>query len=375
MTQKKKIIVTVTNDLTHDQRVRKVCRSLMKLGYEPHLVGRRMSTSTPLERPYPTTRFKLMFTKGAFFYAEYNLRLFLFLLFRKYHSIHANDLDTLLAAFLGSKVRGKELVYDSHEYFTEVPELAENPFAKRIWERIEEWIFPTLSQVITVNESIANLYKEKYGNQVQVMRNIPEGKPEGMEPNTTKVSRAALGLPKDKTILIVQGTGINVDRGNKELVDAMRYMDGFLLLIIGSGDVLPRLKEIVLSEGLREKVIFKDKMPYEQLKFYTAASDGGISIDKDTNINYRYSLPNKLFDFIHAEIPCIVSDLPEVKRIVHEFKVGTVLSSHNPKEMAEEITRYFQSYDKEELQAHARKAAVELTWENEEKVLEKIYKD
>jgi glycosyltransferase involved in cell wall biosynthesis len=226
-----------------------------------------------------------------------------------------------------------------------------------------------------VNESIANLYKEKYGNQVQVMRNIPEGKPEGMEPNTTKVSRAALGLPKDKTILIVQGTGINVDRGNKELVDAMRYMDGFLLLIIGSGDVLPRLKEIVLSEGLREKVIFKDKMPYEQLKFYTAASDGGISIDKDTNINYRYSLPNKLFDFIHAEIPCIVSDLPEVKRIVHEFKVGTVLSSHNPKEMAEEITRYFQSYDKEELQAHARKATLELTWENEEKVLEEIYKD
>ncbi len=373
MTRKKKIIVTVTNDLTHDQRVRKVCNSLMKLGYEPHLVGRKLFSSEPIERPYPTTRFKLIFNKGAIFYAEYNLRLFLFLLFKKYHSIHANDLDTLLAAYLGSKLRGKELVYDSHEYFTEVPELAESPFAKRTWERIEEWIFPTLKQVITVNESIANLYKEKYGKHVKVMRNIPEGKPEGMEPSTTKVSRSALGLPEDKTILIVQGTGINVDRGNEELVEAMRYLDGFLLLIIGSGDVLPQLKETVSSEELNEKILFKDKMPYEQLKFYTAASDGGISIDKDTNINYRFSLPNKLFDFIHAEIPCIVSDLPEVKRIVQDYKVGTVLSSHKPKKMAEEIKNYFLSYDKEKLKDNTRVAAAELTWENEEKVLEEIY--
>ena len=84
MTRKKKIIVTVTNDLTHDQRVRKVCNSLMKLGYEPHLVGRKLFTSEPIERLYPTTRFKLVFTKGAIFYAEYNLRLFLFLLFKLY---------------------------------------------------------------------------------------------------------------------------------------------------------------------------------------------------------------------------------------------------------------------------------------------------
>ena len=374
MTRKKKIIVTVTNDLTHDQRVRKVCNSLMKLGYEPHLVGRKLFKSEPIERLYPTTRFKLVFTKGAIFYAEYNLRLFLFLLFKKYHSIHANDLDTLLAAYLGSKVRGKELVYDSHEYFTEVPELEENPFAKRTWERIEEWIFPQLNQVITVNESIADLYKKKYKKHVHVMRNIPEGKPEGMGPDTTQVSRAALGLPEDKTILIVQGTGINVDRGNEELVAAMKYLDGFLLLIIGSGDVLPQLKEKVLKEELKDRVLFKNKMPYGQLKFYTAASDGGISIDKDTNINYRFSLPNKLFDFIHAGIPCIVSDLPEVKRIVKDYNVGKVLSSHKPKEMAAEIKNYFLSNDKAELKDNARKASVYLTWENEEKVLEEIYK-
>ncbi len=369
--QKNKVIVTVTNDLTHDQRVRKVCESLIRLGYTPHLVGRKLKSSVDIQRNYPTTRFKLIFTKGALFYAEYNLRLFLFLLFRKYTSIHANDLDTLLAAYLVSRARRKRLVYDSHEYFTEVPELQENRFAKRIWEWIEGWAFPKLKDVITVNKSIAMLYKEKYGNEVKVMRNIPDSK-SGISGSNR--SREELGLPNDKKILIVQGTGINVDRGNEELVEAMKFLDEFLLLVIGSGDVLPELKEQVKLNGLEDKVMFKDKMPYNELIQYTRASDGGISVDKDTNINYRFSLPNKLFDFIHAGIPCIVSDLPEVRRVVDGYNVGIILSSHTPEVMAREIQAYFKSLDSETLKFNLEQAAKELTWENEEMVLHSIYK-
>ncbi len=369
----KRIIVTVTNDLTHDQRVRKVCNSLMELGFEPYLVGRKMFTSEPISRPYPTKRFRLIFTKGVAFYAEYNIRLFLFLLFKKYHSIHANDLDTLLAAYLGSKLRCKSLVYDSHEYFTEVPELQDNTFAKRTWERIEEWIFPQLNEVITVNQSIANLYQKKYNRKLYVMRNIPEGKTEAEKILDKSNLRNELGLSVDKTILIIQGTGINVDRGNEEMLSAMKYLDGFLLLIIGSGDVLPQLKIRVKDEGLKDRVLFKDKMPYENLKRFTAAADAGISVDKDTNINYRFSLPNKIFDFIHAGIPSLVSDLPEVKRIIQEFEVGTVLTNHEPEQMAREIKAYFSDLEKEQLKRNTEKASKQLTWEREAEVLKKIY--
>ncbi|MFK7758047.1 MAG: glycosyltransferase [Flavobacteriales bacterium] len=376
-----KVIVTVTNDLTHDQRVRKVCDSLMKLGYTPHLVGRKLFTSEPIERPYPIKRFRLIFKKGAVFYAEYNIRLFLFLLFKKYNRIHANDLDTLLAAYLGSRFRKKPLVYDSHEYFTEVPELQDNPSAKRIWERIEEWIFPKLNEVITVNKSIATLYEKKYGGKVSVMRNIPEVKSKASKSKPLK-SRKELGLPEDKIILIVQGTGINMDRGNEELAEAMKHLDGFLLLIIGSGDVLPMLKEKVEKDGLENRVMFKDKMPYEELKQFTAVSDAGMSVDKDTNINYRFSLPNKLFDFIHAGIPSIVSDLPEVKRIVSNYEVGTVLSSHAPEVMAREIKAYMNPLIQSRkegselfsaLQLNLKEASKECMWQNEAIVLEKIY--
>ena len=128
--------------------------------------------------------------------------------------------------------------------------------------------------------------------------------------------------------------------------------------------------------------MFKDKMPYDELKHYTAASDAGMSLDKDTNINYRFSLPNKLFDFMHAGIPSIVSDLPEVKRIVKEYHIGMVLSSHDPVVIAEEISAYLEPMRKAKetgletflaLQTNLANAAEDCTWQKEAEVLRQAY--
>ncbi|MBK9626950.1 MAG: glycosyltransferase [Flavobacteriales bacterium] len=134
-------IVTVTNDLGTDNRVHRTCTVLQELGYAVLLVGRALPGSLPLDRPYGTHRMRLLFRKGAWFYAEYNLRLFLLLIFRRSSLIVANDLDTLLAAWMAARLKGSQLVYDSHEYFTEGPELVERPRVRRIWLAIERWIF------------------------------------------------------------------------------------------------------------------------------------------------------------------------------------------------------------------------------------------
>ena len=154
----KRIIVSVTNDLTTDQRVDKVCNTLSKMGFKVLLIGRKFKNSEKLNRNYNTFRFKLLFNKGFLFYAEYNLRLFFKLFFIKKEILLSNDLDTLLPNYLISKIFKTKLVYDSHELFTEVPELINRPFVQNFWLTIEKNILPNIKNCYTVNSEIAKIY-------------------------------------------------------------------------------------------------------------------------------------------------------------------------------------------------------------------------
>ena len=99
-------------------------------------------------------------------------------------------------------------------------------------------------------------------------------------------------------MLIMQGSGINRDRGSEEAVEMMQYVENAVLYIIGSGDVFEKLKTMVEKFNLSDKVIIMDKMTYQELMEYTKIADLGLSLDKGTNLNYEYSLPNKVFDYI-----------------------------------------------------------------------------
>ena len=188
-------------------------------------------------------------------------------------------------------------------------------------------------------------------------------------------TRAELNLPEDKKIIILQGTGINVERGAEEAVLAMKFLENIVLLIVGSGDVLPVLKELVKQENFENKVIFKPKMPFEELRQYTMNADLGLALDKDTNINYRFSLPNKLFDFIHSGIPVLASQLPEIKHIIETYQIGFFIENHQPEHIAQQIRSIFDN-KKEYVIAKSNtiRAKKELCWENEEQKLMRLIK-
>ena len=170
----KRVIVSVTTDLIIDQRVHKVCLFLKKHGLDVVLVGRKRKNSLPLgERSYKTKRMFLLFDRGPLFYAEYNIRLFFFLLFKRIDILVSNDLDTLLANYLISKMKGAKLVYDSHEYYTELPELQERKFVRSIWKYIEASILPKITHCYTVSQSVAEAYHKEYGIRMGVVRNVP----------------------------------------------------------------------------------------------------------------------------------------------------------------------------------------------------------
>ncbi len=359
----KKIIVSVTNDLVADNRVHKVCTSLTNMGFDILLVGRKLSKSLPLNnRDYQTKRFNLIFKNGALFYAEYNFRLFLFLLFAKFNVLLANDLDSLTANFLASKIKNKPLVYDSHEYFTEVPELINRPKTQRIWEWLERKMVPKIKNAYTVCNSIANIYEEKYGTPFKVVRNIPNAikSPITKDENSTK-------------IILYQGA-INIGRGLEQAILSMKFIDNAKLIIAGDGDIKSQLEKLVEKEDLQNRVEFTGRLPIDELTELTPQADLGLSIEEDLGLNYRFALPNKLFDYINAQVPVLVTNLPEMAAIVNKYKIGEITSTLEPEELAEKIKEALFNIEKREIwQENLKVAAKELTWEKEEKKLEEVF--
>jgi len=313
---------------------------------------------------------RLLFSTGPLFYLEFNLRLMLALMREKADLLVANDLDTLLGTYLTYvNKRDIALVYDSHEYFTEVPEL-EGRWAKKAWLRLEEWIFPKLKHVYTVNQSIADIYTQKYQVPVQVIRNLPDTRRLG-----EKKSREDLDLPLETRILILQGAGINVDRGAEEAVQAMELLgDNYLLLIIGAGDVMGKLKEIVRVRKLETKVRFIPRLPYHELMQYTMNADLGLSLDKSGSANYDLALPNKIFDSIAAGIPVLVGPTIEAKRLVEGYQVGRSISEVSPGAITEAVCEIFK--DQKSYAAYGfntKAASKELNWMHEERKLFHIF--
>jgi glycosyltransferase involved in cell wall biosynthesis len=332
----KRVIVSVINDLSTDQRVHKTCNTIHALGYEVLLVGRKQRKSLPLRsRRYKTKRMFLFFEKGALFYMEYQIRLFFYLLFHSSDILVSNDLDTLLPNYLVSRLKKNTLVYDTHELFCEVPELQNRPFKKSVWKAIERRIFPKLTTVFTVNDSIASIYKDEYKVDIKVVRNVPV-----LNHQTSPVKRTKkdLGIPEHKKIILLQGAGINVNRGAEEAVQAMQYLDDAILLIIGGGDVIDLLKRLTRELSLDSKVMFIGKVPFQELSAYTQHADLGLTLDKSTNLNYKFSLPNKLFDYIHAGVPVLSSNLPEIKKIIDTYNIGACIEGHDPQEIAKKIS-------------------------------------
>lgn len=363
----KRIVVSVTNDLVSDNRVHKVCTSLNLMGFSVLLIGRKLKKSLPVNRNYKIKRIKLIFNKGFLFYAEYNIRLFFILMLCKFDILLANDLDTLMANYFVSKIRCKILVYDSHEYYTEIPELINRKFVRSVWQKIEKTIVPKLKYTYTVCQSISDEYYKKYKIRFSVVRNVPT--------NSNKVLLQNKEMfPKDKKIIIYQGA-LNIGRGIETVIKAVKYLNNVNFVIIGDGDIREQLKELVLKENVSEKVFFTGKISFENLANYTKFAHLGISLEENLGLNYYYSLPNKIFDYINSGVPVLCSNFPEMKNIVDKYKIGICTNEKNPLKLSKIINNMLNNENERNIwKENINIASKDLCWENEEKILINIFK-
>lgn len=337
----------------------RICTTLFEHGYDVLLVGRKKHASLPLNFPFKTDRLNCFFQKGKFFYIEYNLRLFFYLLFKKADILCAIDLDAILPNYYVSKWKKIPLVYDAHEYFTEVIEVTNRPKIKKIWEAIEAKVVPHLKYAYTVNTSLARLYKEKYNVDFESIRNISR---------LTTLSKKTLS---EKPYIIYAGA-LNAGRGLEETIEAMQQCE-INLMICGDGNLTEHLKDQVKELNLEHKVIFKGYVQPEELQQLVEGAYAGILVLKNEGLSYYYSLANKFFDYLHAGIPQITTDFPEYKTLNEAYHVA-VYAELNPESIAHAINQLVNDHDLyKKLQENALIARQELNWQKESEKLITFY--
>jgi glycosyltransferase involved in cell wall biosynthesis len=362
----KKIFVAVTNDISTDYRVHKICNYLISKNYDVIVYGRVLPNTIKVKRAYKIIRKKHIFNTNFLFYAEFNLRLFFYLVFRKYNYILSNDLDTLPACFFASKLKKTNLVYDSHELFSEGPELQGRKFVQNLWRKLEDFFLPRIKDAYTVSQSIVDFYNAKYQNKMGLIRNIP------LKNDILNIEE--IRFPTTTKTILYQGV-LNPGRGIKPMIKALKFIDDLDLIIIGYGKVEDELKAFVIDEKMTERVHFLGRIDRDRLFNYTRKATLGMVLEEPLGLSFQYSLPNKLFDYIHAEIPIIAGNLPEITRIIKEYKVGVLVDDYDPKTIANAINNLLaDAFLLAEIKENQQKAKEVLCWESECKKLDNYFK-
>jgi glycosyltransferase involved in cell wall biosynthesis len=359
--KKKKIIATVTNDLIYDQRMQRICNSLAQHNFEVELVGRiQQDSKSVFKQNFQQTRLKCIFNKGFLFYAEYNIRLLIYLLFNEFDIVCGCDLDTLPAAVMAAKIKRKKSVYDAHEYFPQSPELIGKPFKQSVWYFIEKIFVPKTDALYTVTGSIAKIFNEKYKTDCKVIRNLP------LENNAEHISQPS-------EILLYQGA-VNIGRGLNEMLLVMLKLENVEFHIAGDGDEMNHISESIKELNLGNKIKLLDKKTPDELKIITQNAFIGINLLENRGLSYYYSLGNKTFDYIQAGIPQIVIGFPEYIDLNKEFNFGLIVDELSVEKIYLTLLKLIN--DKalyQQLKQNCIKARTVLCWENEVQKLISVY--
>mgnify|MGYP006266488463 CR=1 FL=1 len=336
--------------------------------YRVGLMGRMLPGSPALPRSWPFEGIRLptRAQKGKSFYAEHNWRLYHALIEQKPDLIGAVDADTLMACSQAARRLAVPLVYDSHEYFTQVPELEGRPWVRAIWHGLEKRCIRPARLCYTVNEALASVLSQRLGKSFGSIRNVPllHG---AME---EEMQEGAMELPE--RFVLYQGA-LNAGRGLEMLLDIAAQMPDLQVVLCGEGDLSRALRQQKERLGLGDRVQFLGRISPSQLRRITRQAFLGYNVLAPMGLSYYYSLANKFFDYMHAGIPSLNSAFPAYEKIISSTGCGWTTAFDVDDVKA--ALSYAWSHPEETRQVgwQALQAAPQYCWENEEKKLLQLY--
>lgn len=341
----------------------RICTSLQTAGHEVTLIGRKLKKSAPItNKVFHQHRLHLLFHKGKFFYAEYNIRLFFYLLFQRFDIVCGIDLDTIMPCYMVARIKSATVVYDAHELFPEVPEVINRPFTQHIWRMVEDFAVTNIRHCYTVSGGLAAYFSRCYGKFFEVIRNVPllEDAPTAHEGQ------------REHPFIFYQGA-LNEGRGLEQIIAAMQFIP-LQLKIAGEGDLSDQLRKLTIELKLQEKVLFLGKLLPGELRNITRKSFIGVNLLENKGLSYYHSLANKFFDYVHAGIPVVTMNFPEYRNLNAQYNVAVLVNDLQPATLVNAITTLA---DNKEVYFRLRKnclaARQAWNWQKEEQKLLDFY--
>lgn len=363
MPDKKKVLITFLGNIDYDTRCNNLFNSLSDKGYDVEFIGfdwltENFSTIKGKKSIYKLSKKPL----SLFFYLKFYFILKLKLLTKKYDIIFAEDLYCLPVCVIIGKIQKAKVIYDCRELFGFLAGLKNKKLLQKFWSIIERLFIKKADLILTTGEMDSEFIRKQYNIQNDlVIRNLPLYKKSQSPVNYYSL----LGIDKSKKVLLYQGVVLH-GRGLKMIFEFLRTSEDFVLVVLGGGEMLDYYKQLSEQMSLQNKVFFIGKIPQDKLIDYTAGAFAGLSLIENVSLSYYYALPNKLFEYIMAEIPVIATNLPQMKKIIDTFKTGFSIDENNLAQLKEILTILKEdekSYN--QIKLNCKKASEELNWDDE----------
>ena len=369
-----KIASIVLNNFTNDSRVLKEGISLQNEGYDVTIIALHKEGLEEFEevQNIPVHRVKLRsmnwsknIVASLAKYIEWSYHIIK--KYRKYDVMHCHDLNALHIGVI-SKLFNKKLkvIYDAHEYETEVNYLV--GFKQKLSKITERVLIKYADAVITVSDAIADEYVRLYEiDKPSLVLNTPPYK----EVEKKDIFRETFHIDKNKTIFLYQGN-LSKGRGVEVVLETFKNLkdSSSVVVFMGYGELENVIKE---HQEQYPNIYFHNAVTPDILLDYTSSADFGISMIEDICLSYRYCLPNKMFEYIMAGVPVIVSHLPEMKKLIEQYGVGVVAKENNPTALSQAIIQA-SKLDKHHLKTKLNSVKSIYNWEEQERVLISLYR-
>jgi glycosyltransferase involved in cell wall biosynthesis len=278
--------------------------------------------------------------------------------------INCHSVTTLPLAVMLKRATGAKLIYDPHELETEANGL--HGARKLGTKQVERALIHGADHYIFVGQAIEDWYRQEYGlRNTTVLYNCPVS----TEVPQSDHFRTVFGIPGDKPIFLYQGL-LGKGRGLEILVKAFSEIrERAALVIMGYGP----LEEWVAGQAKEfANIHFHPAVPPDQLLAYTAAADFGLSVIEATSMSYEYCMPNKLFEYVMARKPVLVSPTIEQRHFVETQGVGEAAASITPEAVRQGALRLLER-GPATFAAALNRARAEFCWERQESKLEAAY--